>query len=56
MRMPWGKYKGQPIEDLPSSYLRWLAENVDESNPRNKAVCLAADAEWQWRERNGEHR
>ena len=25
--MPFGKYKGQPIEDVPDSYLLWLYEN-----------------------------
>lgn len=24
--MPFGKYKGQDVEDLPSSYLDWLTE------------------------------
>lgn len=24
--LPFGKYKGQPIEDVPTSYLRWLTE------------------------------
>lgn len=47
MKMPWGKFKGKEIEALPSSYLRWLAENIDEKNPRNAAVCLAADKEYQ---------
>jgi len=56
MKMPWGKFKGHDIEGLPSSYLRWLAENIDETKPVNRAVCLAADKEWQWRERSGEHR
>ena len=26
--MPFGKYKGQGIEDLPDSYLIWLAEQT----------------------------
>lgn len=29
--MPFGMHKGEDIEDLPTSYLYWLAENV--SNP-----------------------
>ena len=24
--MPFGKYKGEPIEDLETSYLEWLTE------------------------------
>ena len=55
MKMPYGKFKGQDIEEIPSGYLKWLAENIDERNPRNKEICLAADKEWQWREENDEH-
>jgi hypothetical protein len=55
LRMPWGKFKGELVEDLPSSYLQWLAENIDERKPRNRAICLAADEEWRWREANGKH-
>ena len=29
MKMPFGKYKGQDMEDLPDSYLLWLAENIE---------------------------
>lgn len=29
MRMPFGKYAGQDLEDLPDSYLQWVAENVE---------------------------
>lgn len=24
--LPFGKYRGQPIEDVPTSYLNWLTE------------------------------
>lgn len=24
--LPFGKHKGQPIEDVPTSYLNWLTE------------------------------
>jgi uncharacterized protein (DUF3820 family) len=29
MKMPWGKFKGEDIEDIPSDYLQWLAENCE---------------------------
>lgn len=51
MIMPWGKYAGKTIEEIPSSYLKWLAEKCDDDE-----ICEAADEEYQWRERNGEHR
>jgi len=29
VRMPWGKYKGRPVADLPGSYLAWELEECD---------------------------
>lgn len=29
MNMPFGKYKGQSLEDLPTSYIQWLLENAN---------------------------
>ena len=26
VKMPFGKYKGQDFEDLPTAYLQWMAE------------------------------
>jgi hypothetical protein len=31
MYMPFGKYRGEPMESLPRSYLLWLLENIDNS-------------------------
>lgn len=55
MIMPYGKFKGQDMENVPSRYLHWLAENIDEGDPRNSAVCLAADKEYQLREKTNTH-
>ena len=44
MRMPWGKHCEQDIEDLPTDYLRWLAENCEDDD-----VASAADEECRWR-------
>lgn len=38
MLMPFGKFKGQPVADLPEWYLRWLADEVDLFGPLRKAV------------------
>ena len=27
MKMPWGKYKDQDLEDIPTDYLQWAAES-----------------------------
>lgn len=29
MKMPFGKYKGEPVEDLPIDYIEWCLENVN---------------------------
>lgn len=55
LKMPYGKFKGQEIVSLPSSYLLWLAEHIDERSERNEDICLAADKEWQFREKRGCH-
>ena len=34
MRMPFGKHKGTHIRDIPTSYLEWLVENVEFTDPR----------------------
>lgn len=55
MIMPCGAFKGKDIELLPSRYLRWVAENWKETTSRDKAICQAADQEWQFREKMGCH-
>ena len=30
MKMPFGKYKGQDVKELPLPYVEWVIENVDE--------------------------
>lgn len=46
----FGKFKGTKIRNLPSDYLKWVAENVE-----NEDVCCAADEEYRWRTNNNEH-
>ncbi len=47
--MPFGKYKGQDVEDVPTGYLLWLLENGN-----NVPVELIEEMENQLRLRNGE--
>ena len=41
--MPYGKYKGKRLDEVPTDYLLWLAENV--SDP----ICAFADTVFQFR-------
>lgn len=27
--MPWGKYEGKELGEVPTSYLKWLVDNID---------------------------
>ena len=29
MQMPFGKYQGEKIEDVPRDYLKWISNNLD---------------------------
>lgn len=51
MKMPFGKYKGEDIEDLPSDYLRWLAGNCD----WNTEIQEEADEEYWHRDQSNTH-
>jgi len=51
MEMPYGKFRGCDVDDLPSGYLKWVAENF-----KDDIIASKADREWQERERFGTHR
>ena len=55
IKMPYGKFKNQYIDKMPSGYLKWIAENWSENNARNKVIIKAADNEWQYREKYNCH-
>jgi hypothetical protein len=46
----FGKHKGKMICDLPSDYLKWMIENVEEDYLSN-----AAESEFKFREKWGTH-
>lgn len=50
VRMPAGKFKGKLIEEIPSGYLKWIAENWDDDE-----IATIADEEYRWRSDNNEH-
>lgn len=42
-----------PVSKCPSWYLKWVAENWREDSEQNKAICWAADREYQFRKKYG---
>lgn len=47
--LKFGKHEGDTIEDCPTDYLEWLAENME-----NDAVRAAAQTELSYRQDHGE--
>jgi uncharacterized protein (DUF3820 family) len=47
--MPFGKYKGQDVENVPTGYLMWLLENGD-----NVPTSLIEEMENQLKLREGQ--
>src|SRR5687767_2748990 len=42
-RMPFGRYRGQFVTELPDDYLRWLATLVDLREPLASAISWEAE-------------
>ncbi len=38
MQMPFGKYKGRPLRDVPKSYVSWLVDNGALEKPENESL------------------
>ncbi len=53
MFMPFGMYRGEPLDQIPTSYLRWL---IDEADLRSERLRSAVEAEWQARSARHRHR
>ena len=52
MKMPFGKYRGLPLRDLPDDYIDWLHSLDDLHGRLRKAV----ESEWQYRQWEEESR
>lgn len=37
-RIPFGKHKGEKLEDLPDDYLEWLVDNLEPEKYNNAKV------------------
>lgn len=43
IQMPFGKYKGESLLDIPVSYLEWVYDNIELNGDLEKAVSDAID-------------
>lgn len=50
--LTFGKFKGKTLEEIPSSYLKWMSENLDGNYD---SLANSAHRVWQWREKYDEH-
>ena len=41
MLMPFGKYKGKPIDSIPCGYLKWILANCELREPLKTAIRSA---------------
>jgi hypothetical protein len=41
--MPYGKYKGRPMQDVPASYLHWLWTNGKEHDRQDPVAQYIRD-------------
>lgn len=50
-KMPFGKYKGETLEEIPDSYLEWISaqDNVNDS------LCIDIGFVLTWRKEIGSH-
>lgn len=53
MILPWGKYAGEDLEDVPNSYLEWLDENMVLRNNRDVSIHAAIRKELKDRDETG---
>lgn len=37
-RMPFGKFRGRPVNDLPVDYVAWVRENIELREPLKTAI------------------
>lgn len=53
--MPWGKYKGQALCDIPSGYLQWLRGGGSKDMPVDDGLAELAEEEYFFRSQWNTH-
>ena len=56
-KMPWGKYKGETIEEIPSNYLNWIVDHYYENDESHlkRDILKHAEKELNDRDLHGGH-
>ena len=49
-KVKFGKYKGERLDKIPSGYLKWIAENLEDEDLAEKASIV-----YNWRGSYGGH-
>jgi len=49
-RMPFGRFKGRTLDGIPSGYLKWMAEKLDDDDLSTMASLI-----WEWRDDGNLH-
>ena len=55
IKMRIGMYAEAYVSEVPSDYLKYVAENWDENSDFKRTLIQACNQEWQWREDNNCH-
>ena len=55
MIMPFGKYKNQDIELIPSDYLRWIIDNIQPDSDKEDNLINACEKELDFRDKYRDH-
>jgi len=50
--MPWGKYRGENIDNVPRHYLEWLLEQEWIGDKKNESFVEAIEAQLAMRDRS----
>jgi len=48
-KMPWGKYKGYFIKDLPTDYVKWAIQNYQDAGMAQMMAVELQRREPKWR-------
>lgn len=43
MKMPFGKHRGEDLEDIPDDYLVWILDNLDDLSPTLRRAIETRD-------------